>query len=107
MAKLRYVPPRRKRQMNNYKFAMGMGVNYYDMDTGYVYMIQEYKEKMDDPNIPLKDKPKKIRVMNSQMTILLDEVAPEILEEQMKDPEPDPKYAPETEEEIRKELRMH
>lgn len=102
---IRYIPPRQKRKQNNFKFAMGMGTNWADLDRGLMYMIQEYKEAQDDPMIPKNQKPAKIRVCRISDGSLVEMVAPEIVEERMKDPEPDPKYAPETDEEIRRNLR--
>ena len=88
-----YIPPRRKRKANNFKFAMGMGVNWIDLDTGYIYMIQNYKEQLDDPKIPPEKKPKKIQIMASDGITEIGWAEPEIVEERMKDPMPDPKYA--------------
>ncbi len=88
-----YTPQRRKRKADNFKFALGMGTNWADLDKGVMYMIQEYKEKLDDPTIPADKKPTKIRVCDINNTsITLDWVAPEVIQERMKDPEPDPKY---------------
>lgn len=88
-----YTPPRRKRKLNNFKFAMGMGVNWADMDAGKLYMLQTYVEQMNDPTIPPDKKPKKIQVMSLDGKTSLGWVEPEIVEERMQDPEPDPKYA--------------
>lgn len=84
---------RRRRPVNNYKLAYGMGVNWVDLDKKRIYMIQEYKEKMDDPSIPKDQKPKKIRVMDLDGKTEIGWEIPEVVEERMKDPEPDPKYA--------------
>ena len=91
-----FEPLRRKRKANNFKFALGMGVNWIDMDRGLMYMIQEYKEKMDNPTIPKDKKPQKIRICKMDGVTFVGEVEPELIEERMKDPEPDPKYADET-----------
>jgi len=88
-----YTPPRRKHKVNNFKFALGMGVNWVDLDTGYLYMIQEYAEQMNDPSIPDSRKPTKIRIMKTDGVTEVGWATPESVEEKMKDPEPDPKYA--------------
>lgn len=100
-----FEPLRRKRQSNNFKFALGMGMNWIDIDRGLIYMIQEYREKMDDPNIPKDKKPKKIRIFKLDGETYVGEAEPEIIEERMKDPEPDPRYAEETPAERRRSMR--
>ena len=87
-----YEPFRRKRPADNFKLALGMGTNWVDLDKGRIYMIQEYKEKLDDPSIPKDKKPTKIKVTAMDGETIIEEVSPEIVEERMKDPEPDPKY---------------
>lgn len=101
----RYIPPRKKRKANNFKFALGIGVNWVDIDKQRIYMIQEYYEKMNDPTIPPDKKPTKIRVMAMDGKTQLDYVEPEIVEERMKDPEPDKRYSPETPEEFRRSMK--
>ena len=88
-----FVGLQRKRAADNFKLALGMGMNWVDLDKQRIYMLQEYKEKMDDPTIPKDKKPTKIRVMAMDGVTFIEEVAPEIVQERMKDPEPDPKYA--------------
>ena len=88
-----YSSLRQKHRSNNFRFALGMGTNFVDLDRQCIYMIQEYAEKMNDPTIPADKKPKKIRVMQMDGQTLITELAPELIEERMKDPEPDPKYA--------------
>lgn len=100
-----YTPIRKKRKANNFKFALGMGLNWVDMDKKCIYMIQEYAEKLRDPSIPLDKKPKKIRVMSMDEKTQLDFLEPEIIEERMKDPEPDARYSEETAEERRRSMR--
>ena len=36
-----FTPQRQKHKANNFKFAMGMGMNWADLDRGCMYMIQE------------------------------------------------------------------
>lgn len=88
-----YIVPRRKMPADNFKLALGMGQNWVDLDKGRIYMIQEYKEQLDDPSIPNSDKPTKIRVFAMDGVTYIESVAPEIVQERMKDPDPDPKYA--------------
>ena len=100
-----FDPLRRKRKMNNFDFAFGMGVNWVDMDRGLMYMIQDYKEQLADPTIPLEKKPKKIKIMKTDGVTYVGEAEPEIIRERMKDPDPDPNYAPETAEERRRSMK--
>ena len=100
-----YEVPRKKRQLNNFKFALGMGLNWCDIDRGLMYMIQEYKEKMDNPEIPTSQKPKKIRIVKMSDGTEVEALEPEIIEERMKDPDIDPRYAPETPEEFRRSFK--
>ena len=41
-------PFKKKTRADNFKFALGMGTNWADLNNGYMYMIQEYAEKMND-----------------------------------------------------------
>ena len=59
------------KRADNFKFALGMGTNWADLDKGYMYMIQEYAEKINDPKIPNDQKPTKIRITITQQTISL------------------------------------
>ena len=88
-----YTPPRRKHKADNFELALGMGVNWVDLDAQRMYMIQEYKEALDNPEIPKDKKPTKIKIMAMDGETLLGDISPEALKEKMKDPEPDPKYA--------------
>lgn len=85
-------PFKQKKKQNNFKMALGMGVNWVDLDKQRIYLIQEYKEKLDDPTIPKNQKPTKINVVAMDGETFIESVAPEIVEERMKDPDPDPKY---------------
>ncbi len=80
---------RKKRPMSNYDFCYGGGINWCDMETGKMYMIQEYREACDRGETP-----DGIRVVlwgdPEQKTIEV--IDPYILKERMKDPEPDPRY---------------
>ena len=40
-------PLRKKHEMRNFDFCYGAAVNYYDMNDGHMYMIQEYREAID------------------------------------------------------------
>jgi len=83
-----YEKPRKKHPMKNYDFCFGAGVNYYDMETGLMYHIQEYKEAIDKG-----EKPTKIRVsIGGDISKTTAWLEPEIVAERMKDPEPDPRY---------------
>lgn len=79
---------RKKHELRNYDFCFGAGANWYDMEKGLMYHIQEYKEALNNG-----EKPKGIRVTRGgdiQQTI--EWVDPVILKERMSDPEPDPRY---------------
>lgn len=97
-----YANPFSKRKMSNFQFALGMGTNWVDTDTGRLYHIQEYKEKLDAG-----EKNLKIRVTDMDGVSNEKWELPEVAAEKMKDPEPDPKYAPETAAERRREMRQH
>ena len=99
-----FEPLRRKRKLNNFDFAFGMGMNWVDLDRGLMYMIQEYKEKLNDPSIPQDKKPKKIRIFKTDGKTFVGEADPELIRERMKDPEPDPRYSEETLEEKRRSM---
>ena len=80
------------RKFENFKFAMGIGANWIDQDTGITYHIQEYQEKLKDPTIPKEQKPTKIRMSKNGKDIgYADEWD---VKEKMRDPEPDPRYLP-------------
>ncbi len=89
-------PMRRKQTMKNFDFCYGAGVNFYEMETGYMYMIQEYREKMDRG-----EKPDRIDIQDGKGNVI-GSIGEYALRERMKDPEPDPRYAPETLEEHRR-----
>lgn len=86
-------PFKKKTRADNFKFALGMGTNWADLNNGYMYMIQEYAEKMNDPKIPKEQKPTKIRIMKLDGVTYVGEATPIEVRERMKDPIPDPKYA--------------
>ena len=79
---------RKKHELRNYDFCYGAGVNWYDMQRGRMYHIQEYKEDLENGK-----KPTKIRVtIGGDLNKTVEWVDPFILRERMKDPEPDPRY---------------
>jgi len=82
----------KRRKLDNFKLAVGMGVNWVDMDTGIMYMIQEYSDALHDPKIPKDKKPTKIRMVKYATGEDLGYVDEVVVEEKMKDPEPDPRY---------------
>lgn len=88
-------PLRKKRTANNFRFALGTGSDFTDLDKKWKYMIHEYYEQMNNPDIPKSKKPTKIRVTDLEGKKTLEWLEPEIIEERMKDPEPDPRYLPE------------
>lgn len=99
--------PRKKKQVDNFKFSMGMGMNWVDIDKGVLYHIQDYKEAIDKG-----EKPKGIRISSLTETEIgpdgnivpkdLGYATEEQVEAKMKDPEPDPKYAKESPREHRR-----
>ena len=81
-------PLRKKREMKNFDFCYGMGVNWIDMDTGKMYHIQEYREAIDRG-----EKPEGIKVSSwGKPDDILEVVGEYTVRERMKDPEPDPRY---------------
>ena len=81
-------PLRKKHELKNYDFCYGAGVNWYDMDRGRFYHIQEYKEAIEKG-----EHPKGIRVTtDGDPEHTVEWVNEYILKERMKDPEPDPRY---------------
>lgn len=80
---------RKKHEMKNYDFCYGMGVNWVDMDTGKMYHIQEYREKIEKG-----EHPEGIRVSrwDDPNKTCIEVVGEYTLRERMKDPEPDPRY---------------
>lgn len=80
--------PRKKHEMRNYDFCYGAGVNWYDMEKGQMYHIQEYKEALEKG-----ERPKGIRVtIGGDIQKTVEWIDPVVCEERMKDPEPDPRY---------------
>lgn len=80
--------PRKKHKMKNYEFCFGAGVNFYDLEKGVMYHIQEYKEALERH-----EQPKGIRVtIGGDINKTIEWLDPIILAERMKDPEPDPRY---------------
>jgi len=82
----------KRRKMDNFKLAVGMGVNWIDMDSGIMYMIQEYSDALHDPKIPEDKKPTKIRMVRYWDGKDLGWADETLVEQKMKDPEPDPRY---------------
>ena len=80
------------RKTDNFKFALGTGSNFVDLNSGIMYMIQEYYEALHDPKIPKENKPTKIRMVNYKTGQDLGFADEWIVQEKMKDPEPDPRY---------------
>ena len=81
-----YEPPRKKHKIDHYDFCFGGGMNWYDLNTCKLYMIQEYKEACDRG-----EQPTTIRVTGIDGKTI-GEITPSELRELMKDPEPDPRY---------------
>lgn len=82
----------RRRKLNNFKTALGMGSNWVDLNTGIMYMIQEYYEMLHDPTIPKDQKPTRIRMVEYKTGKDLGWADEYTVAEKMKDPEPDPRY---------------
>lgn len=82
----------KKRKLNNFKLAVGIGSNWVDMDSGVMYMIQEYSEMLHDPKIPKDQKPTKIRMVEYKTGKDLGWADEVDVAKKMKDPEPDPRY---------------
>ena len=79
---------RKKHELRNYDFCFGGGYNWYDMSSGRMYHIQEYKEALEKG-----EKPKGIRVsIGGDINKTVEWLDPVICKERMKDPEPDPRY---------------
>lgn len=83
--------PKKKKSMDNFQIALGMGVNWVDLDKGVIYHIQDYKEAMDRG-----ENPQKIRMTGMSTGEEIGWAYPEAVAEKMKDPKPDPRYSPET-----------
>ncbi len=81
-----------RRKFSNYKFALGMGMNWVDLDKGVIYHIQEYRDAWEDRTIPQDKKPNQIRMTDLKTNQVIGWADPEIVAERMKDPEPDPCY---------------
>ena len=80
--------PRRKHEMRSYDFCYGAGVNFYDLERGLMYHIQEYKEDLEKG-----EHPKGIRVSRGgDINQTIEWIQPEILRDRMEDPDPDPRY---------------
>jgi len=80
------------RKTDNFKLAFGTESNWIDLDTGRMYHIQEYMEKLKDPTIPKDKKPTTIKVTDYRTGKELEWLDPVVVSERMKDPEPDPRY---------------
>ena len=80
--------PRKKHEMRNYDVCYGAGVNFYDLEKGVMYHIQEYKEANEKG-----EHPKGIRVTRGgDINQTIEWVQPEVLQDRMADPDPDPRY---------------
>lgn len=82
----------KKRKLDNFKFAVGLGANWVDQDEGVIYMIQEYTEALHDPKIPKDKKPTRIRMVRLSDNKEIGWAEEWLVAEKMKDPEPDPRY---------------
>lgn len=82
----------KRRKLDNFRMAVSLGSNWVDMDTGIMYMIQEYSEALHDPKISQDKKPTKIRMIRVKDNADLGYADEWIVQEKMKDPEPDPRY---------------
>ena len=82
----------KRRKLDNFKLAVSLGTNWIDMDTGIMYMIQEYAEALHDPKVPKDKKPTKIRMVKYKTGEDLGMADEYVVEQKMKDPEPDPRY---------------
>lgn len=82
----------KKRKLDNFKFAIGMGANWVDQDKGIIYMIQEYAESLHDPKSPKDKKPTRIRMVRLSDNTDIGWADEWVVAEKMKDPEPDPRY---------------
>ena len=82
----------KRRKLDNFKTAVGLGANWADLDSGIMYMIQEYSEALHDPKIPKDKKPTKIRMVNMKTGEEMGYADEAIVEIRMQDPEPDPRY---------------
>ena len=92
------IPVQRKpKKIDNYKFAMGMGMNWADLDKGIMYLIQDYKDALAKG-----ENPKGVKMISLADGSDLGTADPILVEQRMKDPDIDPKYAPETPREHRK-----
>jgi len=80
------------RKFNNFKTAIGIGVNWIDLDSGIMYHIQEYSEALHDPKIPKDKKPTGIKMTNYKTGEVLGWADEDLVAEKMKDPEPDSRY---------------
>ena len=99
--------PKKQKNVDNFKFALGMGYNWVDLDKNILYYIEEYKEAIEKG-----EKPKGIRMGSLTETEIgpdgktrpkdLGYADPDKVAEQMKDPEPDSRYLPETPREHRR-----
>ena len=86
-------PYRKKTKMDIYRFAIGSGMNWVDLNTGELFHIQEYVEKMRDPTIPRDEKPDKIKVSKLSDPTKFEWLDPILVEERMKKSErADPRY---------------
>lgn len=87
---------KKPKKIDNYKFAVGFGMNWADLDKGVMYHIQDYKEAIDRG-----ENPKGIKMTSLSDGRDLGTADPILVEQKMKDPGIDPRYAPETPKEHR------
>lgn len=79
---------RKKHSMRNYDFCYGAGVNWYDLDRGLMYHIQDYKEAIEKG-----ENPKGIRVTRGgNLSNTVEFIDPVICRMRMEDTDPDPRY---------------
>ena len=82
----------KRRKLDNFKTAFGMGADWVDQDSGIMYHIRAYYDAMHNPKIPANKKPTKIRMTKYKTGEELGWVDDWLVAEKMRDPEPDPRY---------------
>lgn len=87
------IPEIKKRKpLDNFKFAVGTGMNWVDINKGILYHIQEYADALNDPKIPKDKKPTKIRMTKLGDNTEIGLADPDTIARKMRDPDPDPRY---------------
>ena len=89
-----------KKDMKNFEFALGLGMNWVDLSKGRLFHVQEYKEALDRG-----EHPAGIRVTNIAGDEELGVWSEIRCQDEMRDPDIDPKYAPETLKEHRESMK--